>query len=95
MDGTITNTGLIKTRKLTYFCDFCIGIDRCRLDHCEKHGYVKRWIYVPLNPKGPHLVPIWHEMHDEEAIISLDHDRVYDLVREGMWHPSLTVPSIN
>ena len=76
---------VIETRKLACFCEFFIGVDGYRLDHCEKHGYVKGWKYVPLNPKGPHPIPTWQEMHDEEVIISLDHDRVYDLVREGMW----------
>lgn len=84
----------IEMRKLTRFCEFCIDFDGCRLYQCEKQGYVKEWKYVPLN-KVPHLILTWQEMHDEEAIISLDHDRVFDVVREGMCHLSLTVSSIN
>ena len=75
----------MEKRKIICFFEFCIGVDGCRLDYCEKHGYMKGWKYVPLNPEGPHPIPMWQEMHNEEAIISLDHDQVVDLVREGMW----------
>ena len=49
----------IKMRKYASFCEFCIGTDGCGLNQCEKHGYVKQWKYVPLNPKGPHPIPTW------------------------------------
>ena len=77
------------------FCDFCIDIDGCGPYQCEIHAYVKQWKYVPLTPKGPHQIPMLQEMHTEEAAISLDHDRVLDIVREGMWTPSLMVSCIN
>jgi hypothetical protein len=73
----------IETRKYACFCDFCINVDGCRLDQCENDGYVEQWKYVPLIPKGPHPISTWEEMHTEEAMVSLDHDRVSDVVREG------------
>lgn len=75
----------IETTKLTCFCEICIFFVGCRLDHCEKHGYMKGWKYVPLNPKGPHIILTWQEMHDQEVIISLYHDQVFDIERESMW----------
>jgi len=73
----------IETRKHACFCDFCIDVNGCGIDDCENDAYVKPWKYVPLNPKGPHPIPTWQEMHTEEAMVSLDHDRVSDVVREG------------
>ena len=52
------------------------------VDHCVNDAYVKQWKYVPLNPKGPHPIPMWQEMHTDEAVVSLDHDQVSDLVRK-------------
>lgn len=46
---------------------------------------MKGWKYFLVNTKGPHPIPTWEEMHVEEAIILLDHDRVSEIVREGMW----------
>ena len=46
-------------------------------------AYVKQWKCVPLNPKGPHPIPTWKEMHTDEAMVSLDHDWVFDLVKQG------------
>lgn len=74
----------IEMRKYAFFCEFCIGADGCRLDQCKKHRYVKQWKYVPLSPKEPHPIFMWQEMHIEEVVISLDHDQVLDVVREGM-----------
>ena len=73
----------IETRKHACFCDFCIDVNGCGIDHCENDAYVKPWKYVPLNPEGSHPIPTWQEMHTEEAMVSLDHDRVFDVVREG------------
>ena len=61
----------IETRKYAGFYEFCID------------AYVKQWKYVPLNPKGPHPIPTRQEMHTNEAVVSLDHDRVSDLVKKG------------
>ena len=77
----------IEMRKYACFCEFCIDKDGCGLDQCEMHAYVKQWKYVPLTLKGPHPIRTWKDMHTEEAIISLDHDRVSNVIREGMWTP--------
>jgi len=74
----------IVTRKYACFCDLCIDAQGCDLDRCKNDGYVKDWKYVPLNPKGPHPISTWQEMHAEEAMVSLDHDRVSDVVRKGV-----------
>jgi hypothetical protein len=47
---------------------------------------VKQWKYVPLNPKNPHPISTWQEMHAEVIVVSLDHDQNSDVVREGMWN---------
>ena len=56
---------------------------------------MKQWKYAHLTPKGPHQIPMWQEMHIKEVIVSLDHDRVSGVIREGMWTPSLMVSFIN
>ena len=38
---------------------------------------------VPLNPEGSHPILMWQEMHIDKAVVSLDHDRVSDLVKQG------------
>ena len=73
----------IETRKYTCFYEFYIDTNGLGVDHCVKDAYVKQWKYVPLNPKGPHPIRTWQEMHTDEAVVSLDHDRVFDLVKEG------------
>ena len=73
----------IETRKYACFCEFCIEANGMGVDHCVNDAYVKQWKYVPLNPKGPHPIPTWQEMHADEAVVSLDHDRVSDLVKQG------------
>ena len=46
-------------------------------------AYVKQWKYVPVNPKGPHPIPTWKDMHTDEEVVSLDHDPVSNLVKQG------------
>ena len=70
---------------------FCINIDRCGLDDCGRHAYVKQWKYVPLTRKRPHPNLTWQEMHTKEVVVSLDRGRVFDVVSEGMWTLSLMV----
>lgn len=43
----------------------------CSLNHYEKHGYVKGWKFVPLNPKGPHKIPMWQDMHMKRPSFNL------------------------
>ena len=53
------------------------------IDHGMNDACVKQWKYVPLNPKGPHPISMWQEMHTDEAVVSLEHDQVSDLVKQG------------
>ena len=73
----------IKTRKYVCFCEFCIDANGLEVDHFMNNAYVKQWKYVPLNPKGPHPIPMWQEMQTDEVVVSLDHDQVSDLVKKG------------
>ena len=73
----------IETRKYACFYEFYIDTNGLEVDHGVNDAYVKQWKYVPLNPKGPHPIPTWQEMHTDEAIVSLDHDRDSDLVKQG------------
>ena len=72
----------IETGKCVCFCEFCIDTNGLGVDHCMNNAYVKQWKYVPLNPKGPHLILTWQEMHTDEVVVSLDHDWVSDLVKQ-------------
>ena len=78
-------------RKYAWFCGFFIDIDESELNQCEKHWYKKQLKYVPLTPKGPHPILMWKELHTEEVVVSLDHDWVFDVVREGTCGPSLII----
>ena len=73
----------IETRKYVCFCEFCIDANGLGVDHCVNDAYVKQWKYVPLNPKGPHQILTWQEMHTNEALVSLDDGRVSNLVKQG------------
>ena len=74
----------IEMRKYVCFCEFCIDANGLGVDHSMNiDAYVKQWKYFPLNPKGPHPIPTWKEMHTDEAVVSLYHDRVSDLVKKN------------
>ena len=73
----------IETRKYACFCEFYINTNGLGFDHCMNDAYVKQWKYVPLNPKGLHLISTWQEMHTHEVVVSLDHDQVSYLVKQG------------
>ena len=72
----------IEMRKYACFW-FCIDTNGLGVDHCVNNAYVKQWKYVPLNPKGTHPIPMWQEMHTDEAVVSLYHDQVSDLAKQG------------
>ena len=74
----------IETRKYACFCEFYINTNGLGFDHCMNNAYVKQWKYVPLNPKGPHLISTWQEMHTDEVVVSRDHDWVSYLVKQGI-----------
>ena len=73
----------IETRKYACFYEFCIDSNGLGIDHCVNDAYVIQWKYFPLNPNGTHPILTWQEMHTDEAVVSLDHDRVFDLVKHG------------
>ena len=77
------------------FFEFCVNSNGCGLNQCERHTYMKQWKYVPITPKGPHPILTWQGMHTKEAIASLNHDRISNLVREGIWTPSFIVSFMN
>ena len=66
------------------FCSVCID-DSESIDICENEnaGYVKAWRHIELNVKGKFPLAILEEMESNETIVSVDGDRVCDLVREG------------
>ena len=72
-----------ETRKYVCFCEFCIDANGLGVYHCMNNAYVKQWKYVPLNPNGAHPILTWQEMHTNKVVVSLDHDRVSDLVKKG------------
>ena len=51
----------IETRMSTCIFGFCIDVDGCVLDQCERNGYVKQWKYFPLTPNGPHPTLTWQK----------------------------------
>ena len=73
----------IETNKYACFCEFYIDANGLGVDHCMNDAYVKQWKYAPLNPKGLHLILTWQEMHTDEVVVSLDHDQVSYLVKQG------------
>ena len=76
----------IETRKYVCFCEFWIDANGMGVDHFVNDAYVKQLKYVPLNPNGPHPIPTWQEMHIDEAVVSLYHEQVSDLVKQGTWY---------
>jgi hypothetical protein len=71
-------------RNDSFFCSVCID-DSESIDICENKnaGYVKAWRHVELNIKGKMRLAILEEIESNETIVSIDVDRVFDLVREG------------
>jgi hypothetical protein len=66
------------------FCSICIG-DSESADICENENgeYVKSWKHIELNVKGKMPLARLEEIESNETIVSIDGDRVSDLVREG------------
>ena len=46
-------------------------------------GYVKSWRHIKLNVKGKMSLASLEELESNETIVSVDGDRVSDLVRKG------------
>jgi hypothetical protein len=70
-------------RNESCFCSVCIE-DTKSIDICENEnaGYVKAWRHTELNIKGKMSLASSEEMESNETIVSVDGNRVYDLVRE-------------
>ena len=71
-------------RNESCFCSVCIE-DTKSIDICEnKHEeYVKSWRHIEINIKGKIPLASLEEIESNETIVSVDGDRVFDLVREG------------
>jgi hypothetical protein len=70
--------------EMTCFCSICIE-DTKSIDICENEnaGYVKAWRHIELDVKEKIPFASSKEMESNEIIVSVDGDRVFDLVREG------------
>ena len=66
------------------FCSVCIDNSEST-DICENEnaGYVKAWRHVEINVTGKMPLASLEEIESNETIVSVDGDRVSDLVREG------------
>jgi hypothetical protein len=71
-------------RNESCFCSVCIE-DTKSTEICENENaeYVKAWRHTELNTKGKMPLASSEEMESNETIVSIDGDRVFDLVREG------------
>ena len=82
--------GLHLIDEMTLFCLVCIN-DSESIDICENEnaGYVKAWRHTELNAKGKMPLASLKEMESNETIVSIDGDRVSDLVREGNFYVTI------
>jgi hypothetical protein len=71
-------------RNDSWFFSVCID-DSESIDICENKnaGYVNAWRHIEINVKGKMPLASLEEMESDETIVSVDGDRVFDLVREG------------
>ena len=74
-------------RNESCFCSVCIedteSIDICKNENVK---YVKSWRHTEINIKGKMSLASSEEMESNETIVSVDGDRVSDLVREGNFY---------
>ena len=74
-------------RNESSFCSVCIedtkSIEICKNENPE---YVKALRHTKLNKKGKIPLARSEEMESNETIVSIDGDRVSDLVREGNFY---------
>jgi hypothetical protein len=69
------------------FCSVCIeDIESIVICENENAEYVKAWRHTELNVKGKMALAILEKMESNETIVSVDGDRVSDLVREGNFY---------
>ena len=78
------NVFAFDSRKQTCFCPICIE-DMESTEVCENiiNNYVKPWKHIEINQKGKMPLASMEEMESENIAISVDGDRISDLVREG------------
>jgi hypothetical protein len=69
------------------FCSIYIE-DTKSIEICENKNveYVKAWRHIKLNIKGKMSLGSSKDMESNETIVSVDGDRVSDLVREGNFY---------
>ena len=70
--------------------------DTKSIDLCENidENYVKHWKHNKINQKGKIPLAIFEELESEDITISIDGDRIFNLVREGNFFYSLLNLSI-
>ena len=70
--------------KLTCFCPICME-DTKSIENCENiyENYAKPWKHNEINLKGKMPLSSFEELESEDIAISIDGDRISDLVREG------------
>ena len=71
----------------SFFCSVCIE-DKKSIDICENKNeeYVKAWRHTEINIKEKIPLANSEEMKSNETIVSVDGDRVSDLVKEGNFY---------
>jgi hypothetical protein len=74
-------------RNESFFCSVCIE-DTKSIEICENKNaeYVKAWRHTELNIKGKIPLARSEEMESNETIVSVDGDRVSNLVREDNFY---------
>jgi hypothetical protein len=74
-------------RNESCFYSVCIE-DTNSIEICENKNveYIKSWIHTKLNIKGKISLASLEDMESNETVVSVDGDRVFDLVREGNFY---------
>jgi hypothetical protein len=74
-------------RNESCFCSVCIE-DTESINICENENarYVKSLRHIELNVKGKMPLASSEEIESNETTVSVDGDRVFDLVREGNFY---------
>jgi hypothetical protein len=74
-------------RNESCFCSVFIE-DTKSIDICENKNaeYVKAWRHTEHDIKGKIPLESLEEMESNETMVSVDGDRVFDLVREGIFY---------
>ena len=86
---------LFDSRKLACFCPIWME-DTKSVHNCGNinDNYVKPWKHNEINLKGKMPLASFEELESEDIAISIDGDRISDLVREGNFMYTLLIFSI-